>query len=418
MADRSAQNWSGHIGFSRTVVHEPTSVGELQERVADADRVGVIGSRHSFNDVADTTGDLFWLGRLNPNVHLDRDRMTASFGAGMTYGELAAVLHDAGLALANTASFTSLTVVGACATGTHGSGDGLGGLATAVAELEMVCAGGSLITLVRGRDHDFDGAVVALGALGIVSRLTVDVEPAFDVRQHCYVELPFEDLYANFDEVTSAGYSVSLFTTFQRPSIETVYVKQRVADTAPSEPKPTLFGARHVPRRTLPTRADRVMTEFDVPGPWHERLPHFGFIDPMAEGTELQSEYFVAREHAVDAIRAVVALGPAMADILEISEIRTVAADRLWLSPAYGHDVVAIHFNWFKDAAGVEAFLPVLEAALAPFTPRPHWGKLFALSRDRIEAGHPRLHDFRELRATLDPDGKFLNRYLRAHVVG
>ncbi|MGH1491338.1 MAG: FAD-binding protein [Acidimicrobiales bacterium] len=416
MSSYSEQNWSGYAAFHRSAIHEPTSTAELQKLVASAERVGVIGSRHSFNDIADTTGDLVWLGRLDPALDIDPQQMTASFGAGTTYEQLAPKLHEAGLALANTASLTHITVAGACATGTHGSGNRLGNLSTAVSELELVTATGDLLTLRRG-DENFDGAVVALGGLGVVSRLTVDVEPTFEVRQYIYTDLHFDDFYNHFDEVTSAGYSVSLFPSFQHPWSETVWVKERLNAHTSSDPTPNLFGAALQLEHPKPARSDRTMTELDTPGPWHERLPHFSFLDPMAEATELQSEYFVARDVAVDAIKAVAELGPEMADIIEISELRTIAADQLWLSPAYGSDSVAIHFNWYKDAAGVEAVLPILEAALAPFSPRPHWGKLFDLTPQQIEAAYPRIDDFRRLRHDLDPDQKFTNRYLQTHVL-
>ncbi|MCL4167680.1 UNVERIFIED_CONTAM: hypothetical protein GTU68_005131 [Idotea baltica] len=246
--------------------------------------------------------------------------------------------------------------------------------------------------------------------------MTVDVEPTFDVRQYVYTDLQFDNFFNHFDEVTSAGYSVSLFPTFQHSWSESVWVKQRVTPNA-SEPTPDLFGAALQRERPGPAPSDRTMTGLNEPGPWHERLPHYSFHDPLAEGTGLQSEYFVARDVAVDAIRAVVSIGAEMADIIEISELRTVAADQLWLSPAYGSDSAALHFSWIKDAARVEAFLPILEAALAPFNPRAHWGKLFNLTPQQIEAAYPRIDDFRRLRHDLDPGRKFTNRYLQTHVL-
>ena len=255
MSSYSEQNWSGHAAFHRTAIHEPTSTSELQKIVAAADRVGVIGSRHSFNDIADTTGDLVWLGRLDPAITIDPQQMTASFGGGTTYEQLAPKLQEAGLALANTASLTHITVAGACATGTHGSGNRLGNLSTAVCGLELVTASGDLLTLRRG-DENFDGAVVALGGLGVVSRLTVDVEPTFDVRQYVYTDLQFDNFFNHFDEVTSAGYSVSLFPTFQHSWSESVWVKQRVTPNA-SEPTPDLFGAALQRERPGPAPSDR-----------------------------------------------------------------------------------------------------------------------------------------------------------------
>jgi len=414
---RWRQNWSGHAPFRRARVHEPTTVAEVRSIVAGADGpVRVVGAGHSFNGLADTDGDLLWLGRLAPaGIEIAADRRSVTFGAGLTYDQLCPALQAEGLALANTASLRHITVAGAVATATHGSEDRLGNLATAVAGLELVTAGGERVELSRQCDGErFAGAVVSLGALGVVTRLTLDVEPTYDMVQHVYAGLPWEALYGHFDEITSAGYSVSLFPTWQQPVVESVWVKHRLDPGEPvPEPPTELFGAR-LQERHLPTlQNDRVRTAINEPGPWHHRLPHFALNAPGAVGNELQSEYFVARRHAVDAIRAVAALGAELAPVIGVTELRTVAGDELWLSPAYGTDVVAIHFNWWKDWAGVSAVLPAVEAALAPFDPVPHWGKLHSLSPAQVAARFPRLADFRRLAAELDPAGVFANDAVR-----
>lgn len=413
---RWRQNWSGHTPFRRARVHEPATVAEVQEIVAGAARVRVVGAGHSFNGLADTDGDLLWLGRLGPpGIEVAPDRRSVTFSAGLTYDQLAPALQAEGLALANTASLRHITVAGAVATATHGSGDRLGNLATAVTALKLVTGGGERVELSRDRDGDrFAGAVVSLGALGVVTRLTLSVEPTYDMVQHVYAGLPWEALYSHFDEVTGAGYSVSLFPTWQQPVVESVWVKHRLAPGAAApEPAAELFGAR-LQAHHLPTlQNDRVRTAINEPGPWHHRLPHFALNAPGAVGNELQSEYFVACHHAVDAIRAVAAIGPRLADVIGVTELRTVAADDLWLSPAHGTDVVAIHFNWWKDWAGVSAVLPEVEAALAPFGPVPHWGKLHTLSPPEVAARFDRLDDFRQLAAELDPARTFANDAVR-----
>lgn len=413
---RWRQNWSGHTPFRRARVHEPATVDEVQRIVAGARQVRVVGAGHSFNDLAATDGDLLWLGRLAPaGIEIAPDRRTVTFSAGLTYDQLGPALQAEGLALANTASLRHITVAGAVATATHGSGDRLGNLATAVAGLELVTAGGERVELRRDADGDrFPGAVVSLGALGVVTRLTLDVEPTFDVVQHVYADLPWEALYEHLDAVTGAGYSVSLFPTWQQPVVESVWVKYRLDPrSAAAEPPAELLGAR-LQAEHLPTlQNDRVRTAINERGPWHHRLPHFALNAPGAVGNELQSEYFVPRRHAVDAIRAVAALGPRLAGVIGVTELRTVAADDLWLSPAYGGDVVAIHFNWWKDWPGVAAVLPVVEGALAPFEPRPHWGKLHTLAPAQVAACFPRLADFRRLAAELDPAGRFANDAVR-----
>lgn len=415
--DWHKHNWSGHLAYHATRFHQPTTVAEVQEIVRRAAQVRVIGSRHCFNDIADSSGDLLWLGRLAQPVVIDQARRTARVEAGITYERLCPILTEAGFALPNLASLKHITVMGACTTATHGSGNALGNLATAVSAIEMVTPGGKLIELARERDEDtFRGAVVALGALGVVTRLTLDLEPSFLVQQDNYEQLPLRNVYAHFDEITAAGYSVSMFLTWQHDWVETTWVKRRVADLTPVEVPRNLFGAMLAsaqPSGVLPT--DRTLTPFARPGPWHERLPHYTLHDPVGPGNELQSEYFVPRHHAVAAIKAVAALREGLAPILGLSEIRTIRADDLWLSSAYGEDMVGLHFNWLKKWEGVGPFLPVLEQALAPFGSRPHLGKLFALPAAQLEKVYPRWKDFRTLRQRFDPQGKFANRFVRRH---
>ena len=420
--DISTQNWSGHVRFGAARFHRPRTIAEVQAIVAGATKVRVIGSRHCFNEIADTAGDLVWLGDLDPDICIDggadRSRPTVTVGAAVTYGELGPVLHRAGYALHNTASLGHLTVAGACATATHGSGDGLGNLSTAVSGLEIVTASGDVVRLSRGEDPDrFAGAVVALGALGVVTRVTLDLEPTYQIQQNVYEQLPLEELYQNFDALSGAGYSVSFFPTWQFDWVDRLWVKRRVTD--PVEVPETLFGATLVPRdRAVAHLADRNLTTFWAPGPWHERLPHLALIDPLAVGDELQSEYFVPRRHAIGALRAIAALRAELAPVLWASELRTIAADDLWMSTAYGEDTVAIHFNWHKNWPGVAAVLPMVEAALAPFEPRPHWGKLFAMGASTIQPRYPRLADFVALMTRFDPEGKFRNDYVDRYVLG
>jgi alditol oxidase len=420
MTDWNAHNWSGHLDFGAARFHRPTSIAQIQEIVRGAHKVRVIGSRHCFNDIADTTGDLLWLGDLDIPIVIDRVRRTATVHAGMTYEALCPQLHAAGFALHNLASLNHITVIGACTTATHGSGNALGNLATAVSGLEWVKADGEIAQLTRDRDGDsFRGAVVALGALGVVIKLTLDLEPTFLVQQDNYERVPFAEVYAHFDEITSAGYSVSLFLTWKHDWVDTMWVKRRVPGMAPVPVPETLFGAKlasAAPSGELPT--DRTLTPFAKPGPWHERLPHYAFHDAMRVGNELQSEYFVPRVHAVAAIKAVAGLKDGLAPILGLSEIRTVRADDLWLSSAFGEDTVGIHFNWLKKWEGIEPFLPVLERALEPFGARPHLGKLFAMSSAQLLAVYPHMREFRELVRRFDPAGKFSNRFVERYVFG
>jgi xylitol oxidase len=378
--------------------------------------VRVLGSRHSFTDIADSD-QLVSLDALPADVAVDRDAGTVSFGAALRYGELAETLHEEGVALRNLASLPHISVAGAIATATHGSGDRNGNLATAVAALELVTSDGEVARARRG-DPDFDGMVVGLGALGAVRRLTLDVEPAYEVRQRVFEGLAWDTLHEHFDAITSAGHSVSVFTRWGET--DQVWVKSRVEPGTPEDVRPDLFGApaatvdRHPILGIDPVNCT---PQLGRPGRWSDRLPHFRMGFTPSAGEEIQSEYIVPRADARDAIDAVRALGDAVRPVLQVSEIRTIAADRLWLSPQYGTDTVAIHFTWTREPEPVRHAVERVEAALAPFGARPHWGKLFAAGADTIAERYERLPGFRALASRLDPRGAFRNAWLERHVL-
>ena len=411
------RNWAGNVRFGAQRLHRPTSIEALQELVAAAPRIRVLGSGHSFNTIADSS-ELVSLWELPSDVHVDRAAGTASCGAGLTYGELAPQLHAEGLALANLGSLPHISVGGAVATATHGSGDRNGNLATAVAGLELVTSSGELIASRRG-DADFDGLVVGLGALGVVTRITLDVEPAYEISQRVYENLSWHSLDAHFDELTAAGYSVSVFTRWGDLAGQ-LWVKRRVPDALAPAPD-ELFGARAATRQLHPIAGgdpDACTLQLGTPGPWHERLPHFRLEFNPSAGAELQSEYLLPRRHAREAIAAVHRLAPRIRPLLHIAEIRTVAADELWMSPQYGRDTVAIHFTWHLDQKRVEQLLSALEDALAPFAPRPHWGKLFLAEAATIAPRYERFADFARLIGRLDPRRAFHNEWLETRVLG
>jgi xylitol oxidase len=395
-------------------LHVPQSLDEVASIVASATRLRVLGSRHSFTGIADST-ELLSLAELPADVVVDHDASTVSFSAGLTYGELATALNEAGLALANLASLPHISVAGAVATATHGSGDANRNLAGAVAALELVTADGERVEVARGAP-DFDGFVVGLGALGAVTRLTLDVEPAFDVRQRVFEGLAWDALAEHFDTITASGYSVSLFTRWGE-AIDSVWVKHRVTDT-PEAPQEQLFGARAATADRHPILGldtVSVTPQLGQAGRWSDRLPHFRMGFSPSNGDEIQSEYFVAREHALGAIEAVRRVGARVRALLLVSEIRTIAADELWLSPQYRQDTVALHFTWRLDPDGVLEALRHVEAALEPFAPRPHWGKLFRLN---AVGSYERLPDFLELLDRHDPRGTFRNAWLESRLLG
>jgi xylitol oxidase len=415
-------NWAGNHTYVARALHEPGSLGELQEVVRRGRSLRVLGSRHSFNDIADTTGDLVSLARMPRVFELDPAASTMTVDGGVRYGELCGPLDAAGFALHNLASLPHISVAGACATATHGSGDRNGNLATAVTAVELLRADGETVTLSRAADPEtFPGAVVGLGALGVVTRVTLQLQPTFQVRQDLYEDLPLASVVDHFDEITALAGSVSLFTEWRGPVFEEVWLKRRVDPETTFEPPPTLHGATRAtvpihPIRRMP--ADACTEQLGVPGPWHERLPHFRMDHTPSAGAELQTEYLMPRRHAVGALIAVDGLRDRIAPLLQVSEVRTVEADDLWMSTAVGRESVALHFTWQPDWPGVREVLPALEAALAPFDPRPHWGKLSTMAPEAIRAAYPRLPDFVALVDRFDPDGTFRNDYVRRVVLG
>lgn len=414
----SLTNWAGNHTYRAPRVLAPTTVEGLQEVVAGEDRVRALGTRHCFNDLADGPAALVSLEGLEPAITLDEDARTVTVTGGTRYGTLARYLHDAGWAVHNLASLPHISVAGAVATATHGSGDRSRNLSTAVAALDLVGPDGSLRHVARG-DDDFAGSVVALGALGVAARVTLDVEPTFLVAQEVHVDLPWDAVLADLDAITSSADSVSLFTDWTGDAVQQVWCKTRVGADG-YERRAELFGATPAdgPRHPLPGIDPVNCTQqLGVPGPWHERLPHFRLEFTPSNGDELQSEYLVPRTHAVDALQAVRGLADVVAPLLQVSEVRTIAADDLWLSTAYGDDRVGLHFTWKPLQPQVEAVLPTLEAALRPFDARPHWGKLFADPGRDLARLYPRWDDFTALVARTDPDGKFRNDFVERHVL-
>ncbi|MFF9038402.1 FAD-binding protein [Streptomyces sp. NPDC014892] len=410
MTTETITNWAGNITYTAGELHRPDSVDALRALVTGSERVRVLGSGHSFNEIAEPgpEGVLLSLTGLAPEIEVDTAARTVRVGGGVRYAELARAVHAHGLALHNMASLPHISVAGSVATGTHGSGDGNGPLAAAVREVELVTADGTTLTISRGDDR-FGGAVTSLGALGVVTALTLDLEPAFEVGQRVYGELPLTGL--DFDAVSAAAYSVSLFTRWQHSGFDQAWVKGRVDRAEADFPwaAPATEAMHPVPG--MP--AVNCTEQFGVPGPWHERLPHFRAEFTPSSGDELQSEYLLPRAFALEALHALDGVRHVVAPVLQVCEVRTVAADEQWLSPAHGRDTVALHFTWIADPAPVLPVVRRVEEVLAPFAARPHWGKVFTVSAADLGALYPRLGDFRALAEVLDPAGKFRNTFVR-----
>ncbi|MFE5769718.1 FAD-binding protein [Streptomyces sp. NPDC056485] len=408
-------NWAGNITFSAARVHHPTSVSAVQTLVSSHRRVGVLGTGHSFNSGADTSGELLRLDRLPLLVEVDRARRTVRVSAGTTFADLGPRLQEHGLALRNLGSLPHISVAGACATATHGSGDDNPVIAAGVSAVDLVTAEGDLLSLDRTAP-DFAGVVVSLGALGVVTGLTLDLVPAYDVQQYVYTDVPWQTVAAGFTDITASAYSVSVFTDWRERT--QIWVKHRMGTEAPDldwtggvladEPVHPVDG--HCAANCTPQLA--------IPGPWHLRLPHFRAEFTPSTGNELQSEYFVRREDTGRALTALRALRGTMAPVLQVSEIRTVAADEGWLSPAWQRPATALHFTWVRDPGAVAPVVARIEEALAPLDARPHWGKVFSTPPRALAATYGRMEDFCALRKRLDPRGTFGNEFTDRHLPG
>ena len=415
------KNWAGNYTYKAQNLHQPNTVEEVQALVKKLNQQKALGSCHCFNDIADSPLDQISTLNLNKLVSLDEKAMTVTVEGGSKYGQFSPELDKKGYALHNLASLPHISVAGACATATHGSGMKNGNLASAASAIEMVTGTGDIITLSREKDGDkFNGAVVGLGALGIITKVTLDVQKSFQVRQDLFQDLPLQQLKEHFEEIMSSGYSVSLFTDWQNGIISQVWVKRKVeADTKAMGAE--FFGAKAATKNLHPITAlsaENCTDQMGVAGPWYERLPHFKMGFTPSSGEELQSEFFVPRQNAVDAILALEKKRDQITPQLMITEIRAIAADNLWMSPCYKQDCIAIHFTWKQHIPEVMQLLPMIEAELAPFNYRPHWGKLFTIAPSILHSRYERLPDFLNLVKEYDPKGKFKNDYLNKNIFG
>jgi xylitol oxidase len=420
MSGDKLKNWAGNIEYGTDRLYAARSLEEAQKFVRAQRRLKVLGTRHCFNRIADSSETFLSLRPMDKVLALDPQARTVTIPAGMSYGQLCPYLHEHGFALQNLASLPHISIAGACSTATHGSGEKNGNLATAVSALELITASGEVVNLSREQQGEgFLGAVVGLGALGVITKITLDLQPTYMMKQYVYENLPLSEMKEHFNAIEASAYSVSLFTDWQKQRINEVWIKSRVEAGQAFEAAPEFFGAKLATRNLHPIAAlsaENCTEQMGVPGPWYERLPHFRMGFTPSAGNELQSEYFVPRQHAVEAILAVEGLRDQVGPHLLISEIRAIAADDFWMSPCRKQACVTIHFTWKPDWPAVRALLPVVERELAPFEARPHWGKLFTMPPQRLRAIYEKLPDFVELSRKYDPQGKFRNDFLNTNI--
>ena len=415
------KNWAGNLTYSTGNVFYPTSVAQVQELVKKHSKLKTLGTRHCFNNIADSRDNLLSTSKMNKVISLDPEAKTVTVEAGIKYGELAPWLHKNGYALHNLASLPHISVGGSITTATHGSGIKNGNLSSAVTGLEIVIADGSVIHLSKADDVEkLHAAVVGLGALGVITKVTLEVQPTYMMLQNVFTGLPVAQLKDNFEKIMSAGYSVSLFYDWQTDLINEVWIKSRIETDVPQS-QPEFYGAKAATKNLHPIielGAENCTEQMGVPGPWYERLPHFKMGFTPSSGKELQSEYFVPLHSAVEAIEAVSHLGKQIGPHLFITEIRTIAADKLWMSPCHNQTSVTIHFTWKQETEAVLQLLPQIEKVLAPFNARPHWGKVFTMEPNVLEARYEKLNGFKKLVAEYDPYGKFRNAFLEKNIYG
>ncbi|WP_339880929.1 FAD-binding protein [uncultured Algoriphagus sp.] len=411
------KNWAGNYTYQAKNLYEPTSVEEIQDLVKKLGKQKALGSKHCFNNIADSPENQISTRNLNKVLNIDEEQKTVTVEAGARYGDFAEELDARGFALANLASLPHITVAGACATATHGSGVKNGNLATQVISIELVTPSGELATIDRSH-KDFPAVVVGLGAFGIITKVTLAIEDTFQVKQHVFLNLSLDALEANFDTIMSSGYSVSLFTDWTNKNISEIWIKSRI-DENPADLGSDFYGAKAATENIHPIlglSAENCSEQMGVPGPWYNRLPHFKMGFTPSAGEELQSEFFIPRENAVAGIMAIEKLNNEISPQLLITEVRTIAADNFWMSPCYQQDSVSIHFTWKQKTEEVLSLLPKIEAALAPFSVKPHWGKLFELDPTTLHQRYEKFPDFLALAKKYDPNGKFRNAYLDLNI--
>jgi len=413
-------NWAGNLEYDTERLYSATDTADVRRFAKANTKFKVLGTKHCFNDIANTGTEFLSVRSQDKVVDINAKNKTVTIEAGMSYGQLAPFLDQHGFALHNLASLPHISVAGACTTATHGSGEKNGNLATQVSAIELVTASGDALRLSREKDGEvFRGVVVGLGALGVITRLTLDVQPTFTMKQYVYENLPLSELKESFATIESSAYSVSLFTDWQKQRVNEVWLKVREDAEPKFDARPQFFGAKLATRNLHPIAEispENCTEQMGVPGPWYERLPHFRMGFMPSAGKELQSEYFVPRKHAVEAILAIERLRDNISPHLLISEIRTIAADDLWMSTAYKRDSVAIHFTWKQDWPAVGKLLPEIERELRPFEARPHWGKLFTMPPKELRSRYERLPEFVALAKKLDPNGKFRNKFLAVNI--
>ena len=407
------RNWGGNLNFSTQELVSVESISQLQDLVAKARAVKVMGSRHSFSTIGDTTGTLISLKNLKLDIEIDSAKEEALIPAGALYAQAARYLESKGWAFINLASLTEITIAGAVLSATHGSGDKNGNLSSHVVGIEIVLPSGELLKIDRENSPEFPGFVVSLGALGVITKYRMKIVPSYNAKQYVYDGVTSKSISANFDEIFSSAYSVSFFSTWAPGGSGRVWKKFKDDGSGENMPA-TLFDGKIATENLHPVRgmdATPCTDQMGVSGKWLERIQHFKLDSTTPEGNEVQTEYFVDRKHVKEYIAGLESIGDRIAPLVFATEIRTMTSDDLWLSGAYGRETVGFHFTW-RNVPGVHELLPEIENILGKHGGRPHWSKLFEVNPAALAGRYPMYSKFEDLLAKYDPEKKFRNHFI------
>ncbi|KAI1700234.1 d-arabinono-1,4-lactone oxidase domain-containing protein [Ditylenchus destructor] len=355
-------NWGNNFRFSTQNIQYPTSVEEVQQIVRNANKLRVVGTRHSFSKIADSPNTMLSTLALKNIIGFDPTVPSITVQAGITYTDLNPFLPNYG-----------------------------------------------------PNDPELKAIAVGLGAFGVITQVELEVEPTFNLTNYVFVNMPEQDIYDHFDEIENLGYSVQLFTDFSTPGVwDQVWVWVRSDENSNVGNMQNLYGATRTHEQVTAIEAlpPTYLMEQGKEQPWYYGLVDYHLGLSGFDGAEIQSEYFMPYENAIPAIQAVSNFSDLIAPRVYTMLIRTIKGDDLWMSESFNETTVAIHFTWKPNMTAVMEVLPQIEQALLPYGARPHWGKVFAQGPETYLHRYPKLNQWKQLAETLDPTHKFRNKFL------
>ena len=395
-------NWVGNQSFTPAFAAAPRDVEEVASLVRQAAERGVCvrvaGAGHSFTPVVETDGLLLDLSALRGVLDADAERKRATALAGTRIHDFYEPLWEAGLALRNQGDIDTQQIAGAVATATHGSGTRYTSLSGVVRGVQLVSATGEVRNIGDDEPDLLRAAQVAVGMLGVITRLELDVTDTYRLREQIGLR-PWDDVMEHWDQLVSQHRHFGFFWL-------------------PSEQSAALYKLERHGQRMTDQCYVKVYDEIgpDVPDDDTEghRVDRWYRIFPMVFDPNFDElEYYVALERGPQALHAVRELMlTRLPDSVYPLEVRTVGADDAFLSPQYQTATTSISVSG-KPGTDYWDYLRSIDALLAEFDARVHWGKLHFLTPERLQALYPRADDFIALRRELDPEGIFLNDHLR-----